>query len=121
MDYKRLINTQVRAAFRKLGTLAIDVKLDLAADTTFDFSNQTATPSKVTTITIKGVPVTEVHKSKDSKQLSTTTLKTLMFLSSEIGNPDIYDKATIGGEVYKPVAPYETDGYTTTINFAKEL
>lgn len=123
MDLNKLIKQQVKKAFKTAGTFAINVQLLLVTTSDFDFATQTAVPNTPQSVTIKGIPLNERsggRKTTGSSGLTTTLLKTVMFIAEEIGHPDIYDKAIIDGVNWKPVPPFESDGATTTITFARE-
>jgi hypothetical protein len=117
VDYSKFIKRQVAKAFKKVGTLAVAVIFEKSNATGFNFNTQAAEVSPVITLNVKGIPLEEtVNGSKPTA----TILKKLMFISEEVGNPDIYDKVTISGVIWKPVPPCISDGYTTTVTLIRE-
>lgn len=117
MDYQALVKKNVLYAFNKIGTLAELVTFNLKSGNTYNFVTRKVESADTSTITIKGVLLDE---QSGGKTPSTTMIKTMMFVSDEVGSPDLYDKALIGGLMWKPVPPFQSDGYITTIKFAKE-
>lgn len=111
MGYRRLVQANVKMAFKAIGDLAVDVTLAQKTNTTFDFTTQTSETAPAINKTIKAV-FTKKGREKDSEN----TLKgELLLQSTDINDGIVYATAKINGTVWNLVQPYEDNGYITTI------
>lgn len=125
MDYRALIKRQVKTAFKQVSSLATKVNFTIAEATGYNFNTQTTIANSPVVVILIGIPTIERsggRKSTGTSGLTNTLLKSLDFIADEIGHPDIYDTATFDNDPikWKPVPPFESDGYITTIIFARE-
>ena len=120
MGLRKLVQSKVRLAFRLVGNLAISVTFSQTKGS-FNFTNQQVDKQPTNTLVIKGI--VQETKSKDKPVVSTTTrVKSVMFITEDIGDPNIYSEAILDdGKVWKIVPPFESNGYTTILHFSREL
>ena len=45
----------------------------------------------------------------------------MMFKTADIGDPSLYDFATINGVVWKITPPYDANAFTTTVALVREI
>ncbi len=118
MALKALVKSQVRNAFKIADDLLIDVVLSQKANTTFDFNTQESNTSAPSTKTVKAL---FKSKSKDKNNEPTNTIKGSLLINSEdIDDNIVYVTARIDGILWNLVVPYQNNGYTTTIDIARE-
>lgn len=109
---KTLISKQVKMLFKRLKDLAVDVVFEDVTTTGFNFITQEATVKASPVKTIKGIVLEK--EVKDSKLVAK-----ILFDINDLPNPDVYDKATINGEVWKFNPPHLADNFTVTVNATK--
>jgi hypothetical protein len=98
-----------------LGDLVTDITVTQSTATSFNFNTSAVVGSSVTPKVIKGLIQTK-KKSRDS--LTNTT--SILFESSDIEDPSIYDTFIINGVIWTGVPPYTNNGYLITIDVTKE-
>jgi hypothetical protein len=113
MGFKESVQKQVRAAFKAVGNLAVDVVLTKKNSTGFDFTTSIASSTVNATLAIKGVLVSK--KSKSTGETATVIRNELILISEDVAAFTDFDSLTINGEAYSPRLPYDDNGYTLTV------
>lgn len=116
MGYSSLISKQVNKAFTMLGDLAKDIVLYEKVAIDYSFNTQTPLYVEQTTKAVKGV----ILRKKIPNKVSSTLQAELLIKSEDVVHPDIYDKALIEGIQWNIVPPYKNNGFTITLNLARE-
>lgn len=121
-DYRQLVETSVRKAFDKIGTLAKVVTFASNQATDFDFASLAAEVTPLQSISIKAV-ILEAEKSrgKDANASANTQKKRLLLISKDTPSLNSYDTVTVDGVTWKVAHPIKDDGYTITVDVFKEL
>lgn len=116
MSYKSLVKSQVRAAFRAVGDLAIEATPIRSKATEFDFGTlETVVSSPARGGPTKAV-VLELSRSVTDKS---TSVYKLLFDLSTIPNLSEYDQFVIDGKTWN-VVESDNNGYTATVTLARE-
>lgn len=117
MSLSAKLKREVRNAINKLGDLAITVVLNKKNVTDYNFTTNAVTATTLITTTTKGV-LLDAHRAKGTENPSVG--KRLLLSVEDIEDPDIYDTVTIGSVIWNIVPPYQSNGYTITLNIVKE-
>jgi len=124
MAFKNLVKGSVKKAFRQLKDLAIDVVLTKTDTTGFDFNNQDPQLVANGSVTVKAILVNQKNSltsnSKGTYSTRNGLQAQLILDASDFSGGDIYDTATFNGQTWNIIPPYDNNGYTITINLAKE-
>lgn len=111
MALRQTLLNAVDTAFEALGDLVVDVTLTSSASTPYDFaSGTTGTGNPVTTLTVRGVLLTETKRSVDGNR----AVNTLILKAADVGEVDAYDSFTIGTKTYG-LQSYSNNGFAVEI------
>ena len=115
------VTRYVDLAFKLVGDLADEIILTSNAASGFDFSTGQPTMGIATTRVIKGIVEKVKKESLGSYELS------VVCKASEVGDPSIYDRATVRGVSYSIITPKRaekqesrSDGYIHYLYLARE-
>ena len=123
MDIRRKVESSVRQAFDRAGTLAQVVSFSSKATQGFDFQDMTAEVKDIPTVNLKAIPVVakkDNRRGDKEPRASNTVCKQLIMISKDIPNLSTYDQVAFDGYTWKVVHPIEDNGYTTTVNVTRE-
>ena len=116
MAFDSLISGLVDTAFGAVGDLAKDVTLVNTAASSYNFATGATTTALATSVTVKGVVQSIDRPTGDKPYIQATVL----FKTSDVGELDGYDSATVEGHRYK-LKTFEDNGYTVTAILAREV
>lgn len=121
MGYREMVQRQVRAAFKAVGNLAINVQFTKKSSIDYDFDTDLPVTTNQASKTIKAILILkERKKDKSDNNLTNTITATLKFNAQDVDDPTVFDTVVIGSDTWRVIQPYESNGYTVTVSLAKE-
>ena len=123
MDLRRKVESSVRKAFDKAGNLAQIVSFSSKQQQGFDFTDMTAEVQNISVANLKAIPIVAKKDNRQSAKdatASNTIKKQLVMISKDIPNLSTYDQVAFDGFTWNVIHPIEDNGYTTTVNVARE-
>ena len=107
----------MKKALDQIGDLAITVTFASKASSDFNFGTGMPNLGTPVTLTVKGL----LKESGKEKTENSTKYAKLLVSAEDVSMPDLYDTVTIGTDVWTIVAPFESNGYTSTLTLNKEV
>jgi len=112
MSYRNLVKKQVRAAFKLLGDLVVEVTLNQSDATEYNFSDAEVVQSTTATTVVKGVILSTVRKG--------AIIKAKLLLDSEdISDLTDYDSVSIDTVTWR-IESYDDNGYAAEVSLVRE-
>lgn len=121
MNYAAIIQKGVNKAFDVAGSLAIRVELAKKTSGDYDFNTQSAGVITTVTKTIFGFEKRRLKRVASPRDSNNSQHLDILFKTTDIGDPSLYDTATINGVVWKITPPYDVNAFVTTVALVREL
>lgn len=115
MKLKGLIQNSLNKAFTLVGDLAVDCILTEKVATGFSFTTNSVNSDPEVTKTVKCIVLNKSNPREVTNSLSIDVL----FKSTDIDTPDVYDRAYIEGIQWVVVPPFLDNGYTIRMTLTR--
>ena len=123
MDIRQKVESSVRKAFDRAGTLAQVVSFSSKQQQGFDFQDMTAEVKDMPALNLKAIPIVvkkDARRTEKDTNATNTIKKQLVMISKDIPNLSSYDQVGFDGFIWNVVHPIEDNGFTTTVNVTRE-
>lgn len=121
MSFDKLILRQVDKAFKIADSLATTVTLVRKHSSGFNFSTNTPNLVIDSSLTIKGLQKKRYKSPTSAKDSNNSQHIDMVFKTSDIGDPSLYDEAIIDGVTWKITPPYDATTFITTVALVREI
>lgn len=116
MSYRKLINSNLKKAFRLLGDLIEEVTFTGKSEEGFDFATKTVKGVDKTPVTLKAVVV----KDDRTNRSSPVNVQGLMFHTADMPDVKTFDRVEIAGTFWQIGDSLASDKYITFIEIYRK-